>query len=88
MWVGAYLKVARQYRTLFATHRTLHPTGTAPLVWGAIRPQQIDPKYRVSLQTQGNITTEVYQAQLRHKKFPEQATVWFKDYFLLTSLPT
>ena len=32
--------------------------------------QQIDPKYRVSLQTQGNITTEVYQAQLRHKKFP------------------
>ena len=33
-------------------------------------PQQIDPKYRVSLQTQGNITTEVYQAQLRHKKFP------------------
>ena len=38
-------------------------------------PQQIDPKYRVSLQTQGNITTEVYQAQLRHKKFPEPLNV-------------
>ena len=37
--------------------------------------QQIDPKYRVSLQTQGNITTEVYQAQLRHKKFPEPLNV-------------
>ena len=38
-------------------------------------PQQIDPKYRVSLQTQGNITTEVYQAQLRHKKFPDPLNV-------------
>ena len=38
-------------------------------------PQQIDPKYRVSLQTQGNITTEVYQAQLRHKEFPEPLNV-------------
>ena len=48
-------------------------------------PQQIDPKYRVSLQTQGNITTEVYQAQLRHKKFPEPLNVVS---ILKTHLPT
>ena len=48
-------------------------------------PQQIDPKYRVSLQTQGNITTEVYQAQLRHKKFPEPLNVVC---ILKTHLPT
>ena len=33
-------------------------------------PQQIDAKYRVSTETHENTTTEVYQAQLRHKKFP------------------
>ena len=48
-------------------------------------PQQIDPKYRVSLQTQGNITTEVYQAELRHKKFPDPLKVVC---ILKTHLPT
>ena len=38
-------------------------------------PQQIDAKYRVSTDTQANITTEVYQATLRHKKFPDPLNV-------------
>ena len=38
-------------------------------------PQQIDAKYRVSTQTHENITTEVYQAKLCHKKFPEPLNV-------------
>ena len=38
-------------------------------------PQQIDPKWRISTETHGNITTEVYQATLRHKKFPEPLNV-------------
>ena len=47
-----------------------------PRLYGErFNPQHIDPKYRVSTQTQGNITTEVYQAQLRHKKFPEPLNV-------------
>ena len=42
-----------------------------PCLYGQrFNPQQIDAKYRVSTQTQGNITTEVYQAKLCHKKFP------------------
>ena len=43
-----------------------------PRLYGQrFNPQQIDAKYRVSTQTQGNITTEVYQvSKLRHKKFP------------------
>ena len=47
-----------------------------PRLYGErFNPQQIDPKYRVSTQTHGNITTQVYQAQLRHKKFPEPLNV-------------
>ena len=43
-----------------------------PRLYGQrFNPQQIDAKYRVSTQTQGNITTQVYQvSKLRHKKFP------------------
>ena len=43
-----------------------------PRLYGQrFNPQQIDAKYRASTQTQGNITTEVYQvSKLRHKKFP------------------
>ena len=44
-----------------------------PRLYGQrFNPQQIDTQYRVSIQTQGNITTEVYQvSKLRHKKFPD-----------------
>ena len=43
-----------------------------PRLYGQrFNPQHIDPKYRVSTQTHENTTTQVYQAKLRHKKFPE-----------------
>ena len=42
-----------------------------PRLYGQrFNPQQIDVKYRVSTQMHENTTTEVYQAKLRHKKFP------------------
>ena len=47
-----------------------------PRLYGQrFNPQQIDVKYRVSTQTHENITTEVYQAKLRHKKFPDPLNV-------------
>ena len=47
-----------------------------PRLYGQrFNPQQIDAKYRVSTETHENITTEVYQAKLRHKKFPEPLNV-------------
>ena len=48
-----------------------------PCIYGQrFNPQQIDTKYRVSTETQGNITTEVYQvSKLRHKKFPDPLNV-------------
>ena len=47
-----------------------------PRIYGQrFNPQQIDAKYRVSTQTHENITTEVYQAKLRHKKFPDPLNV-------------
>ena len=48
-----------------------------PRIYGQrFNPQQIDTKYRVSTETQGNITTEVYQvSKLRHKKFPDPLNV-------------
>ena len=44
-----------------------------PRIYGErFNPQEIDTQYRVSTETQGNITTEVYQvSKLRHKKFPD-----------------
>lgn len=42
-----------------------------PAIYGKkLNPKEIDGKYRVSTQTQGNITTEVYQIECRHKRFP------------------
>ena len=38
-------------------------------------PRQIDPKYCVSTDTQENLRTEVYQTQLRHKKFADPLNV-------------
>ena len=47
-----------------------------PRIYGPrFNPQQIDAKYRVSTETHENITTQVYQAKLRHKKFPEPLNV-------------
>ena len=47
-----------------------------PRLYGQrFNPQQIDAKYRVSTQRYENITTEVYQVKLRHKKFPEPLNV-------------
>ena len=52
---------------------TLPYTGRGcPRLYGQrFNPQQIDAKYRVSTETHENITTQVYQAKLRHKKFPD-----------------
>ena len=47
-----------------------------PRLYGQrFNPQQIDAKYSVSTQTHENITTQVYQAQLRHKTFPDPLNV-------------
>ena len=47
-----------------------------PRLYGQrFNPQQVDPKWRISTQTHANITTQVYQAQLRHKKFPDPLNV-------------
>ena len=47
-----------------------------PRIYGdRFDPRQIDPKYCVSVDTQGNLRTEVYQMQLRHKKFADPLNV-------------
>ena len=48
-----------------------------PRIYGErFNPQEMDTQYRVSTETQGNITTEVYQvSKLRHKKFPDPLNV-------------
>ena len=47
-----------------------------PRIYGQrFNSQQIDAKYRVSTDTIENIMTEVYQATLRHKKFPDPLNV-------------
>jgi putative transposase len=47
-----------------------------PALYGErVNPKDIDSKYRVSTQTQGNITTHVYQIECRHKCFPDPLNV-------------
>ena len=47
-----------------------------PAIYGEkLNPKEIDSKYRVSTQTQGNITTEVYQIACQHKRFPDPLNV-------------
>ena len=47
-----------------------------PALYGEkFNPKEIDSKYRVSTQTQGNITTEVYQIACQHKRFPDPLNV-------------
>ena len=49
--------------------------GRPPLYGEKLNPKAIDSNYRVSTQTQGTITTEVYQITCRHKRFPDPLTV-------------
>jgi len=47
-----------------------------PAIYGEkLNPKDIDSKYRVTTQTQGNITTEVYQMRCQHKRFPDPLNV-------------
>ena len=87
MWVGVYLKVTRQYGfPLLSSDRvSLRRTWTPRLYGQRFNPQHIDPKWRTSRQTHANITTEVYQAKLHHKKFPDPLNVVC---ILKTHLPT
>ena len=60
----------------FSSRETPYAGQRRPRLYGQrFNPQQIDAKYRVSTQTHENITTEDYQAQLRHKKFPDPLNV-------------
>ena len=47
-----------------------------PRIYGdRLNPQEIDSTYRTSTETLGNMKTEVYQMQLRHKQFPDPLNV-------------
>ena len=53
-----------------------YPGRGRPAIYGErVNPQEIDSIYRVSTQTQGHITTEVYQIECRHKCFPDPLNV-------------
>ena len=53
-----------------------YPGRGRPVIYGEkFNPKKIDSKYRVSTQTQGNITTEVYEIECRHKCFPDPLNV-------------
>ena len=75
MWVAPDFKATEQYRTLLPPMPPYAGCGRPRIYGQRFNPQQIDAKYRVSTQTHENITTEVYQAKLRHKKFPEPLNV-------------
>ena len=61
---------------LYFSSRAPYAGRRHPRLYGQrFNPQHIDPKCRISTETHGNITTEVYQAQLRHKKFPDPLNV-------------
>ena len=49
--------------------------GRPPIYGDRFNTRQIDPKYCVSTDIQGNLRTEVYQMQLRHKKFTDLLNV-------------
>ena len=53
-----------------------YPGRGHPAIYGEkFNPKEIDSTYRVSTQTQGNMTTEVYQIECRHKRFPDPLNV-------------
>ena len=61
---------------LFLPPTTPYAGQGRPRIYGErFNPRQIDAKYCVSADTQGDLRTEVYQMQLRHKKFADLLNV-------------
>ena len=66
----------RRDAALYMSPTTPYQGRGRPAIYGEkLNPKEIDSTYRVSLQTQGNITTEVYQIECRHKRFPDPLNV-------------
>lgn len=66
----------RRDAALYLPPKTPYQGRGRPAIYGEkFNPKDIDSKYQVSTQTQGNITTEVYQIACRHKRFPEPLNV-------------
>ena len=66
----------RRDAALYLPPATPYPGRGRPAIYGEkLNPKEIDSTYRVSSQTQGNITTEVYQIECRHKRFPDPLNV-------------
>ena len=67
----------RRDAALYLPPTTPYPGRGRPAIYGErLNPKEIDSTYQVSTQTQGNITTEVYQISgLRHKRFPDPLNV-------------
>ena len=66
----------RRDAALYLPPETPYQGRGRPAIYGErLNPKEIDEKYRVSTQTQGNITTEVYQIECRHKRFPDPLNV-------------
>ena len=54
----------RRDAALYVPPETPYQGRGRPAIYGErVNPKEIDEKYRVSTQTQGNITTEVYQSE-------------------------
>ena len=66
----------RRDAALYFPPTTPYPGRGCPRIYGdRLNPQEIDSKYRISTETLGNTTTEVYQMQLRHKHFADPLNV-------------
>ena len=66
----------RRDAALYVPPTTPYQGRGRPALYGEkFNPREIDHKYQVSTQTQGNITTEVYQIECRHKRFPDPLNV-------------
>ena len=66
----------RRDAALYLPPETPYPGRGRPAIYGErVNPQEIANKHRVSTETQGNITTEVYQIECRHKCFPDPLNV-------------
>ena len=66
----------RRDAALYLPPKTPYQGRGRPAIYGEkFNPKEIDSKYRVSTQTQGNITTQVYQIECRHKCFPDPLNV-------------
>ena len=61
---------------LYCQPTTVREGPGRPQIYGErFDPRQVDPKYRISTEINANIRTEVYQINLRHRKFPEPLNV-------------